>query len=584
MKVICDNCGAMYKIPDEKLVKPVNKATCRQCGHRMLIPRPRRGADPDERTLVTAVPPTPAPPPLRSDDGPPTNPIVEHEEKTAPTGGRTAAAVDETRWVRNDIGRAQPRPRAAAAVSAAPAHTERIPAHQAAAYDGYDQSSPYVTPQPDRQSATPAPAPVEPQRPRAAARPEPAPAPTPIPEPVPDPQASARTEYARPEPAPAAPAHDPRGDMGLALFGVLVAGLGITTLAVLSVVDATWSYGLVLALSALGTLFAVGGGVGAFLVLVTSGRGRKPAWRFASVALAIVAALLVAGLPAIARIGVDISNGIDGAISERSIGDLLASMGGEAADVDEPDDRFAAMADEQDEPEPPQEDISAVADEGTDAGGVAALDEGTEEPEVVEEADEGSDEPETTPTASTTTSTRSSGTSTRSSGTRSSTRSSGTRSSTRSSGTTSGTRSATTTSATSSRSFMDDDQGSSNELSDEEELDLPDEVDLSGPSSTPARSNLPATPPLSAIDIMVKSNKDVKRCFFDEMRSAGSLPSKVDLRFTIRPNGDATSISIKQSKFSGSELESCLIRSVRRIAFPPSQDGTTLTFPFVFDQ
>ena len=46
MKVICDNCGAMYKIPDAKLVKPVNKATCRQCGHRMLIPRPRLDVDP----------------------------------------------------------------------------------------------------------------------------------------------------------------------------------------------------------------------------------------------------------------------------------------------------------------------------------------------------------------------------------------------------------------------------------------------------------------------------------------------------------------------------------------------------------
>ena len=77
MKVICDNCRAVYKIPDEKLVKPVNKATCRQCGHRMLIPRPRVDADPDERTLVTAVPPTPAPAPPRTafDDDPPTNPM-----------------------------------------------------------------------------------------------------------------------------------------------------------------------------------------------------------------------------------------------------------------------------------------------------------------------------------------------------------------------------------------------------------------------------------------------------------------------------------------------------------------------------
>ena len=40
MRVVCDNCGATYRIPDEKLVKEVNKATCRKCGHRMLIRRP----------------------------------------------------------------------------------------------------------------------------------------------------------------------------------------------------------------------------------------------------------------------------------------------------------------------------------------------------------------------------------------------------------------------------------------------------------------------------------------------------------------------------------------------------------------
>ncbi|MCA9568178.1 MAG: zinc-ribbon domain-containing protein, partial [Myxococcales bacterium] len=67
MKVVCDNCSAVYKVPDDKLTKPVNKATCRQCGHRMLIPRPRVDADPNERTLVTAVPPTPIGAPPRAE-------------------------------------------------------------------------------------------------------------------------------------------------------------------------------------------------------------------------------------------------------------------------------------------------------------------------------------------------------------------------------------------------------------------------------------------------------------------------------------------------------------------------------------
>ncbi|MEL6349909.1 MAG: zinc-ribbon domain-containing protein [Myxococcota bacterium] len=65
MKVVCDNCGAQYKIPDHKLVKEVNKATCRKCGNRMLIRRPAKsglGGAPaplksnseEERTLITS--------------------------------------------------------------------------------------------------------------------------------------------------------------------------------------------------------------------------------------------------------------------------------------------------------------------------------------------------------------------------------------------------------------------------------------------------------------------------------------------------------------------------------------------------
>jgi len=40
MRVVCESCGTTYKIPESKLVKEVNKATCRKCGFRMMIRRP----------------------------------------------------------------------------------------------------------------------------------------------------------------------------------------------------------------------------------------------------------------------------------------------------------------------------------------------------------------------------------------------------------------------------------------------------------------------------------------------------------------------------------------------------------------
>ncbi len=58
MKVVCDNCGAVYKIPEHKLVKEVNKATCRKCGHRIMIrrkaPVPDAEAESGEAATVIA--------------------------------------------------------------------------------------------------------------------------------------------------------------------------------------------------------------------------------------------------------------------------------------------------------------------------------------------------------------------------------------------------------------------------------------------------------------------------------------------------------------------------------------------------
>lgn len=66
MRVVCESCGTTYKIPESKLVKEVNKATCRKCGFRMMIRRPSGAAaedsvGPDEAsdeaaTQVTANP------------------------------------------------------------------------------------------------------------------------------------------------------------------------------------------------------------------------------------------------------------------------------------------------------------------------------------------------------------------------------------------------------------------------------------------------------------------------------------------------------------------------------------------------
>ena len=66
MRVVCDNCGAVYKIADSKLTKEVNKATCKRCGHKIVIYKPGSRSQPepqpppadsiDEATVIRSVP------------------------------------------------------------------------------------------------------------------------------------------------------------------------------------------------------------------------------------------------------------------------------------------------------------------------------------------------------------------------------------------------------------------------------------------------------------------------------------------------------------------------------------------------
>ncbi|MFK7929472.1 MAG: AgmX/PglI C-terminal domain-containing protein [Myxococcota bacterium] len=553
MKVICDNCGAMYKIPDEKLIKPVNKATCRQCSHRMLIPRPRRGADPDERTLVTAVPPTPGAAPMRAaDSGPPTTPIHEPEELTAPTGGRM---TDETKWVRNDMAAAISQSSGSAQVSMhagrpSNAATERVPAHTgpatppSAVIPQLRGQAPSSDPRAHTRDALRRAASIHDE---VATQVGPDPTLTIPPRDEPAQAPPSRESSAA---AAAAPAHDPRGDMGLALFGVTVALLGVIILGISSVIDASGNYGLILGASFLGMLFAVGGTVGAFLVLMTSGRGRKPAWRVASVLLAGLAALLVAGLPALARVGYDTVNGGFNAF-DSGFGDMIALAGTTPGTQPTPPPALGEVPPPNDTAVAPATDPSGTATDA-DAGGEAADPEGTTEPDP---DPIGSADPDPVDRPTTTT----------------------TRPRTQRTSTTTRSPRTQPTATTTTRVKEP-------ELTDAEERDLPDDLMSGGTSSgtSAASSALPKSPPLKAIDLMVKSNVGVKKCFFDYQRAEGSLPKRVDVRFTIKASGNATSIGTTQGKLKGSDLESCLIRSIRSINFPPSQEGTTLTFPFVF--
>ncbi len=69
MKVTCDSCGTVYRIQEEKLTKEVSRATCKKCGAKLIIRRPRAGDESFEDLRVAG-------------QGMDDDSVINHEERT----------------------------------------------------------------------------------------------------------------------------------------------------------------------------------------------------------------------------------------------------------------------------------------------------------------------------------------------------------------------------------------------------------------------------------------------------------------------------------------------------------------------
>lgn len=242
MRVVCDNCGMSYKIPDSKLTKEVNKATCRKCGHAIYIRRPDLASVeaapamvPDERTLITTAAAVGMRPPLGPSSFSPGDVAVAEAGHNEATNPRTSSAV------------------AATAYAVLPPAVEINPPEEMLRA---------------RQRTQPLPAEPSPEAwaPEVAA---------PVEEPVPPPF----REPSRPRPAvdptphvmpSMTTAHDPRGDMTGVLLSALLAAFGVLILVANTLVGSPWVTGIGTFVAFLGCFIAV-------LLLLTGARGTRPA-------------------------------------------------------------------------------------------------------------------------------------------------------------------------------------------------------------------------------------------------------------------------------------------------------------------
>jgi outer membrane biosynthesis protein TonB len=598
MKVICDNCRAVYKIPDEKLIKPVNKATCTKCGHRMLIPRPRAGANPDEKTLVTSVPPTPAPAPGRQ-----RTPTVDVIIPPAPLLDEPETAEEEPEQTMPGIAPAPPPPRpnphladdvplfaetpkpaerrgmtpdftptASPVRSVTPSSVQRShtppgasrrpidPTQTHGAAESFAQHTmPPVRP-PRHDGGTPAPAAARPVTDAAPpARGTPAPSsrearpslslpevgtpaalmpaggakredpPTewqpreqkrqPEPQNVISPAAEHRPT---PQPAPRSPSrsdasrpgiafHDPSSDLALAAIGVSGALLGV---AVMAIAIGTLPESIPVAnkvLTGLGTLLATGGGISALMVILTGGRGTRPARPIVSV--------IVAG---------GMSTFLAGAV----VGLFFARDQLFHGATDAPTPPIASPTPSPTPTPPTAEPTPAEATPSTPDAASAPV-----APTVAPPKPEPTPKPDATkPTAK------------------------------------------AEPAKPPTKPEIDD-------------IDLlADDPPKPGPKPAVVtrveepkpepKSNLPSSVPDDVIDTLLRNNVEIKRCFYNYSKES-ELPPRVTVGFMLENTGKIRDVAVVDADLKGSSLDTCLARAVGNITMPQSTAAPRrIKYPF----
>ena len=87
---------------------------------------------------------------------------------------------------------------------------------------------------------------------------------------------------------------------------------------------------------------------------------------------------------------------------------------------------------------------------------------------------------------------------------------------------------------------------------------------------------------MEALDLMLRNNLEVKKCFFTYMQAEGALPPRVDVRFQLETDGSVSSANITQAKYAGTDLDRCLRSAVMGITFPPTSRSSKITYPFIF--
>jgi predicted Zn finger-like uncharacterized protein len=534
MRVVCDNCGAVYKIADAKLSKEVNRATCKRCGHKIIIFRPgsqaaheaaaHRGpgvevGDDDERTVIKSVPELQK---MANKQGVPSIGSLTAELRAISipgiqsVGGPTPAppqTLGPAGPMAGDSRAPAPKP-----IAPPPTQPKVIPATTIPPSDSpktkvYDGPSPHLGGM-GGQTQAPTPPPKQPVPARSdSTRPMPLPTPT---GPVPSNGGPGPGVHAG---GPAPIRTPPVSTIGAPSTSVApVAETGSSVLGGVAVFSMVGVVGLIAAIyvpapaSTFAILLAALGLFGCFFLALLTARGRKPERSLIALILAFMLALGVGALEFVATDGLD---------------------------AFDPEPTPAVL-----KPVPPKVEPTPIVDPGV----AAELNPGElEEVERYSDRDLGGlggREPEVTPTKE------------------------------------------------SKRDVVTRPTPTPRPASTPRPTPAPTPAPTPDPG--PARADLPPPPSGSGdsgktggpspfvIDTIIRNNASIVRCLRVEGSKGVDLAGKIYLKFTVSPGGGVSKARITTSRFAGTSLDSCISSELNSLTFPPF-DGTAkkITYPLI---
>ena len=569
MRVVCDNCGAVYKIANSKLSKEVNRATCKRCGHKIIIYRPGSraaeeaaaartapapGDEDEERTVIKSVPElqkmaskqqgsVPSIGSLTAELRAISIPGIQAVGGPAPTAPATLGPIGSEEETRPPPPTIAPLPSQGGPGMqvAPPAQPAVIPA---TAIPSSDSPKTKVYNGPGPSVGAPAPPPPTPKMPAAdPTRPMPLPKTGPVPSngskgpapkfggpaakgpaPIAPPIGSATTG---PTPAPASSTMSsatpvaPVTTAGSPVFGLVATFAALGLLGLIASIFVPWpATPLAFGLGALG--------LSACLTLATlTARGGKPERAPVALVAAFFLALLVTAGQFFYSGGLELITGETTAPAPAEVVSkpVLDPVAPPPVEVPETTgDPTGAGLD-------PEELETARRFSSDEVAGLGAPEATPAKESKADVVTRSTPAPRTTPRPS-------------------------------------ATPRASSSSDTSSSSSTPSPSGPSRPS-----LSAPEAGSDSGKSDGPSPF---------VIDTIIRNNAAIVRCLRVEEAKGVDLSGKIYLKFTIAPDGSVSKARVTTSRFAGTSLDSCISRELNNLKFPPF-DGTPkkITYPLI---